>query len=195
MVRAASLSDNCTCDRCRFSSLDHHIEGKFGQIFYSDPATNFTFLSNIFISGRKVRSIIFISRRKVGSKQSRSILNYLTEKLKLTRIFMMGNWIRLQGVYLRTQREIYSESRWIKPNLDCNHTFPIDLASNWILFGANLNDSKKCDYNLNLGLYVCKTAHTKTSIREGMRGVQKSYPGLDPSSCRGNWTIRNTCEL
>ena len=33
-----------------------------------------------------------------------------------------------------TYREIFSQSCWIKPNLDCNYTFPIDLAPKGILF-------------------------------------------------------------
>ena len=33
-------------------------------------------------------------------------------------------------------REIYRESGYIKPNTDCNYTFPIDLASNVIPFAV-----------------------------------------------------------
>ena len=36
--------------------------------------------------------------------------------------------------------EFFSESCWIEPNLDCNYTFPIDLASNGFLFGAKHNN-------------------------------------------------------
>ena len=36
------------------------------------------------------------------------------------------------------QRKIFLETYQIKPNLDCNYTFPIDLTSNEILFDAKL---------------------------------------------------------
>ena len=42
------------------------------------------------------------------------------------------------------------QSCYIKPNLDCNHTFSIDLLSNGIPFGDK--SIEKFNYNLNLVL-------------------------------------------
>ena len=47
----------------------------------------------------------------------------------------------LVGILLVGKDNILIESCWLKPNLDCNYTFPIDLAPNWIQFGFLLNPS------------------------------------------------------
>ena len=66
-----------------------------------------------------------------------------------------------------TQREIASESCQIEPNLYCNYTFPIDLTSNGIPFGANL--IKKGNSNPNLvrfnkiqGKFLCTYGYILT---------------------------------
>ena len=55
-------------------------------------------------------------------------------------------------------------SCYIKPNLDCNYTFPINLASNAIPFGANQSD--KCNYNPNLLLFNYIENSSCTVIKE-----------------------------
>ena len=47
-----------------------------------------------------------------------------------------------------THREFYPVSCEVKTNLDCNCTFPIDLAPNGIFIGAK--SIEKGNYNLNL---------------------------------------------
>ena len=46
-------------------------------------------------------------------------------------------------------KEDNSEACYVKPNLDCNYTFEIYLAHQ-IKFYLVANQSKKCEYNLNL---------------------------------------------
>ena len=62
------------------------------------------------------------------------------------------------------QRESHSQSCSVKPNLDCNYTFPINLASNAIPFGANQSD--KCNYNPNLLLFNYIENSSCTVIKE-----------------------------
>jgi len=44
--------------------------------------------------------------------------------------------------FINGHTETFSESYYIKPNLDCNLNFPIDLAHNLIPFGDNENDNE-----------------------------------------------------
>ena len=88
-------------------------------------------MKNYILTWKSIRYSMYCLRAFLSLESASKTFHWHSNRRVLCFFFVLFYW-RAYARHRATRREIDSQSCWSKQKLDCNYTFPIGLAPNWI---------------------------------------------------------------